>query len=170
MTSNRTWHKFPLAPPAPSQGCALWNPNSQNVPRAQEGMSGEKLPEVDMEDPGLPGGPGGPGNPSPRQKGHKKASGRMRLSNWVNACQSCYISSHGHSSKISKCRLVSLFSPHTSIPVSYFSLSFATTADIGQNSFLCGTECSSHLAFAVLKGKVHFITHLTCSPLLLSRE
>lgn len=44
-------------------------------------MSGEKLPEVDMEDPGLPGGPGGPGNPSPRQKGHKKASGRMRLSN-----------------------------------------------------------------------------------------
>lgn len=61
---------------------------------------------------------------------------------------------------------------HTSVPVSYFSLSFATTADIiGQrNAFLCGTEWLSQLAFTTLRGKVHFIMHLTCSPLLLSRE
>lgn len=48
-------------------------------------MSAKNLPEVDTDDPGLPGGPGGPGNPSPRQKGHRKASGRMNLSN-VSKC------------------------------------------------------------------------------------
>lgn len=52
-----------------------------------KGMSGKNPPEVDAEDPGLPGGPGGPGNPSPRQKGHKQASGRMNFSS-VSKCKS----------------------------------------------------------------------------------
>ena len=83
-------------------------------------MSGKNLPEVDMEDPGLPGGPGGPGNPSPRQKGHKQVSGMISLSS-VNKCVSelLHLQPWAHLN-VSKCRLVSLFSPHTSTPVSIF--------------------------------------------------
>lgn len=61
--------------------CSLESQQSGHSQGTGEEMSGKNLPEVDMEDAGLPGGPGGPGNPSPRQKGHKKASGRMTLSN-----------------------------------------------------------------------------------------